>query len=207
MPDNKEPVDGDAGTTGDGGEGDGAQSQGEAPKAITLTQEELDAIVANRLKRAQPKDYDALKAKAEKYDAAEAAKRTAEEQAQADKTAAESAAAARTAKADAKLIRAALIAEATAQKAADPDIIVALLRDSDTITVDDDGEVDGAKEAVKALLKLKPTLVTKTAGDKSGGEFGGLDPATIDEQIAAAEREGKWAEARDLKIAKAVGAK
>lgn len=205
MPDNKAPVDGDAGDTGDGDKGDDAQSQGEPPKQITLTQEELDAIVANRLKRAQPKDYDALKAKAEKYDAAEAAKLTAEQQALAAKEAAESAAAERTAKADAKLKRAALIAEAMAQKAADPDIIVALLRDSDTITVTEDGEVDGAKEAVKALLKLKPTLVT--AGAKSsGGEFGGNDPASIDEKIATAERAGDWAAARDLKIAKGLGA-
>jgi hypothetical protein len=205
MPDITLPVDGDAGDTGNGDAGTDAQSQGEAPKAITLTQEELDAIVANRLKRAQPKDYDALKAKAEKYDAAEAAKRTAEEQAQADKAAAESAAAERTAKADAKLRRAAIISEATAQKAVDPDIIVALLQGSDSISVDDDGEVDGAKEAVKALLKLKPFLAGK-ASQNSGGEFGGNDPASIDEKIAQAERAGDMAGARDLKIAKGLGA-
>ena len=64
----------------------------------------------------------------------------------------------------------------------------------------------GAKEAVKALLKEKPILAG-TAGAASGGQFGGDDPRSIDEKIAEAERNGKWAEARDLKVRKGLGIK
>lgn len=211
MPETGKPADGDAGNgtdgagegTQDGGTtgaaGSGSQSQGE-PKKVELTQEELDRIIADRVRRAQPKDYDDLKAKATKYDEAEAAKLSEADKAKQAQTAAEAAAAERTAKADTKLKRAAIIAEATAQKAADPDIIVALLAGSEDITVTDDGEVEGVKDAIKALLKSKPILGPAQAGNRSGGEFGGNDQKTLKERIEELERAGKYAEARDLKV-------
>ena len=55
-------------------DGTGAEPQGER----TFTQSELNAIVADRLSRAQAQyqDYDALKEKAEKYDQAQEAGKT-----------------------------------------------------------------------------------------------------------------------------------
>ncbi len=200
MPEITQPVDGDAGTTEDGGE----ESQGE-PQKLTLTQEELDAIIATRLKRAQPKDYEALKAKAQRWEEAEAAKRSTEEAATAKAQEAEAAALAKDAKANAKLKAAAIMKAAVDLKATDTDIVLAMLRDSGDITVDDDGEVDGATAAVKALLKARPILAGKAA-PASGAEFGGNDPTSIAEKIAALERDGKYNEARDLKLQQGLGA-
>jgi hypothetical protein len=201
MPEETKPVDDGAGDPSkDGDKGTDPESTEESKK-VTLTQEEVDRIVADRLKRAQP-GYEALKAKAEKYDAAEAAKRSETEQAKADKEAAEAAAATRNEKADAKLKRAEILAEAVAQKAADPDIVIAMLMGSGDITVDDDGEVSGVAAAVKKLLKERPILAGGASRNGAGGEFGGNDQTTLDERIQALEAKGDYSAARDLKIQK-----
>lgn len=178
----------------------------EPPKLISMSQEDFDRIIQDRVKRAVPADYEDLKKLKADRDAAAEQEKTDLQKANDAKAAAETAAADRTAKADAKLKRAAIIAEATAQKASDVDIVTALLAGSDDITVSDDGEVSGVKDAVKKLLKDKPVLVGG-AGSRSGGEFGGNDNKTLDDQIKALEAEGKFAEARDLKIRKGLGIK
>jgi hypothetical protein len=172
----------------------------EPPKKLEFTQEEFDRIIADRVTRAKPKDYDdLLKLKAEREAAAEKEKTDLQKEKDA-RLAAEAQGTERVSKADAKLRRAAIMLEAAAQNAADTDIVLALLAGNDTITVDDDGEVLGVKEAVKKLLKDKPVLVKGSGGSSTGGEFGGNDPATLAEQITSLERQGKYKEARELKM-------
>jgi hypothetical protein len=179
----------------DDGAGPGKPPEGtpptppEAPKPITMTQEEFDRIIADRVRRAKPADYDdLLKLKAEKDAAAEAEKTELEKAKDAQK-AAEKAVKDKNSLANAKLVRAELLSEATTQNAADTDIVIALLAGSKDITVDDDGNVLGVKEAVMQLLKDKPVLVKgKGAPSASGGEFGGSDPKTKAAKIADLER-------------------
>lgn len=203
MPDNTTPpADGQQGT---GTPIVGAPAAAEPPKpGKTFTQEELDAILEARLKRAVPSDYEDLKKLAERVKAQEDQEKTdlqkaLEAQALAEKKAGEA-----LSKANATLRRAAIIAEASAQNAADTDVVIALLAGSDDITVTDDGEVKGVKAAVAKLLKEKPFLAKATAG-ATGGEFGGVNPATLDEKIREAESKGDWQTARRLKSAKMVG--
>lgn len=190
-------------TTGSGA----AAPEGEKPKSEatkTFTQEELDAIVQDRLKRAVPKDYEELKAKAAKVDEAEEAAKTDLQKEKEARLESERAAKERNSKADAKLRRAAILSEAATQGTSDADIVVALLMNSADITVDDDGEVSGVKEAVRKLLKDKPVLVKGTNASASGGEFGGKDQETLAERIKAAEAKGDWKLSRQLKLAQVV---
>jgi hypothetical protein len=159
----------------------------EAPKKLEFTQEELDRIIAERVSRAKPKDYDDLvKLRDERAAAAEVEKTELQREKDARKEA-ERAAKEMNSKANAKLIRAALLTEATAQDTLDADIVVTLLTESPDIEVDDAGEVHGVKEAVAKLLKDKPILVRK-GPSSSGGEFGGNDPKTRAAKIAELER-------------------
>ncbi len=185
----------------DSGAGTGTPPEGtpptppEAPKPLTMTQEEFDRIIADRVRRATPADYEELKKlKAEKDQAVEAEKTELQKEKDA-RLAAEREAKAKNAMADAKLIRAAILTEATTQNAADTDIMITLLSASKDITVDADGEVIGAKEAVAKLLKDKPLLAKGKGAAASGAEFGGNDPKTRVAQIADLERR-----ANDLKL-------
>lgn len=196
MSEDTKPKDGTEGTP-EGGDG-GSKEKPEAGKVFT--QEELDAILADRLKRAVPKDYEALKEKAEKFDQAEQAKkdeatREREARQEADRKAAE-----REAKANAKLKRAAILEEASKQNAANTAAVVRMLESDDTIEVNDDGEVAGVETAVKKLLKEIPELVKKTG---ARGEFGGTDGKPVADRIRELEQKGdreSLAEARRLKI-------
>ncbi len=170
----------------------------EAPR--TFTQEDVDRIIAERLRRATPPDYDDLKAKAAEYDKAKEAEKTELEKAQAARERAEAKAKEAEARANATLIRAAIMTEAAAQGAVDPDVVIALLAGDASITVEGDA-VKGAKEAVKALLKDKPYLVKAATPGRSGGEFGGNDGKTLEEKIREAEAKGDWKTARQLKTA------
>lgn len=201
----------------DDGSGTGKPPEGtppnppEAPKTITLTQDELDRMMADRARRAIPADYEELKAlKAAKDEAAEAEKTELEKEKDARKEA-ERNAKSREAKANAKLIRAEILSEATAQNASDTDIVIALLTGNADITVDDEGNVSGAQEAVTKLLKDKPIL-SRGKAPASGAEFGGNDPKTIiakiadleqkanDPKLTMSERQMAAREARALKL-------
>lgn len=202
------PGDGTQGAAGTGDAGNsGAGNAGGAgappPDAKTFTQAELDAILRERLARAVPADYEDLKGKAAKYDEAQTASKSELEKANEAKAKAEKERDDALSRANATLVRAAVMTEASAQNAVDPATVVALLTGNPAIVVKD-GEVEGAKDAVKALLKEK-TFLVKSAGSSSGGEFGGNDKGTLDEQIAELERAGKFKEARELKIRKGLG--
>lgn len=208
MPEGDNPADGKQ-------DGAGAPQAGDPPKpGKTFTQDELDAIVTDRLRRAVPKDYEELKAKAAKADEAEEAKKSELQKAKDEAKAAKDASAERESRANAKLRRAAILEEAGKQKAIDGDVVVALLTSDATITVDDDGNVAGVTEAVKKLLKDKPVLVAQAGGRP---EFGGNDPKSNLEKIAKLERDAQdpklshrerselYAEARRLKLSGSTG--
>lgn len=187
------------GTTpeGDGAAGAGAGNQ--EPKKLEFTQEELDRIIADRVARAKPKDYDDL-VKLREAQAAAAEKEKTDLQKEKDARAAAEAKVAETeARANGILIRAAIQLEAAAQNAADAETVVQLLAGNESITVDGD-QVKGAKQAVKKLLEDKPFLVKASKPGASGGEFGGTDQKTLQERIKEAESKGDWALARRLKL-------
>ncbi len=203
------------GTTGDGGTSSastplagvtppqgGTTPPAGSTDAKTFTQAELDAIIATRLAREKP-DPEVLR-KAAEFDKLEAANQTELERATKAREAAEQKAKDANARADRILIRAAIMAEAASQNAADTDTVVALLNGSDAVTIDGE-DVKGAKEAVAKLLKDKPFLVKVRAPGASGGEFGGNDQTTLDEKIREAEGKKDWDAARRLKLAKAAG--
>lgn len=209
MPENTNPADGGAGTAGDPASGAGAPDAGaEAPK-LTMTQAELDRIIEQRVARAKPKDYDDLVKLRDKVAAAEEAEKTELTKAQEAEKKAKADAQTAIDRANGILVRAAIMVEATAQNAADADTVAALLTGTEAITVDDDGNVKGAKQAVKKLLEDKPFLVKAAAGKPgaSGGEFGGNDSRTVQERIAEAESKGDFKESRRLKLAQSLTAR
>jgi hypothetical protein len=185
----------------------------------TFTQEELNTIVADRLRREATKfaDYDVLKVRAARADELELGQKTAEEKALAKATKAEQERDAALATAKGLIRKSSILNEATSQGAADANIIAALLASSDQITVDEAGNVAGAKEAVAGLLKASPFLkkgVTAPATSGSDG-FSGAAAATLAEKIreldatamksgaTQQERQVARAEARSLRLRQA----
>ena len=173
----------------------------QTPPEKTFTQAELDEILKQRLARAVPADYDDLKSKAQKLDELEAANKTEVERALAKAEKAEKERSETEARANATLKRAAIIEAAASQNAADTSVVVALLINSEDVTIGKDGEITGAEKAVKDLLKEKPFLVKGQSAGASGGEFGGESPKGLADQIAAAEAKGDYDAAMRLKLA------
>ena len=202
MTEETKPGDATAGTDGDAGKK--AEVTKPEEKKLDLTQEQFDAIIADRIKRAQPNDYEGLKAKAARLDEIEESKKTDEQKARDEKVEAEKKAAARIAVADARLRTAAILTEATKQNAVNPATVARLLATDEDITVEDDGTVAGADAAVKKLLKEEPYLV-KGKTQTSGGEFGGNDNPTLDEKIQQAEAAKDKDTSLRLKIQKGLG--
>ena len=141
----------------------------------SFSQADVDRIVSERLARAKsspPPDYDQLKAAASELEQLKAAQLSETEKLQKRAEAAEAKAAEAASRAQGALRRAAIVAAAQRAGAVDPDAVVALL-DQSSVTVDDDGTVTGAEEAVKDLLKAKQYLVGKTPTPAPGGADGG----------------------------------
>lgn len=183
MPGTGQPGDDGQGAGAENGTEDGKQAGQQSgqsqQQARTFTQEEVDRIVQERVRRATPADYADLQKLKEQHDAAEEAKKSELEKAQAKATAAETKAAEAIAKANRTLRRAAILAAAAAANAADADTIAVLLESSEDVTVDEDGTVKGAKKAVADLLKEKPFLAGQSGGgtpSRSGTAFGGQEP-------------------------------
>lgn len=176
---------------------------GDPPAADrTFTQEQVDRIVQERLSRAKstpPSDYEDLKAKAAKLDELEQANATELEKAVARAEKAEAERQSAIEAANKRLVEAAVLAEATAQKAIRPEHLHRLI-DTGQVTVGDDGQVTGAKEAVEAFLKANPEYVGSPAGGGAdqGAREGGVKQLTRDqlktmtpEQIVKARQEGR----------------
>lgn len=158
------------------------------PKQLTLTQEELDAMIAKRLGQERKKyaDYDDLKTKLSEYEAQEeerkkaqmseqeriqaeleAAKKKAEEAEQLREQAL-STANQRAIKAEFKLAA----AGANIRPDALDDAFV--LVDKTGISVDDDGNVVGVAEAISKLIESKPYLID-TKEPKEPKQIGGAN--------------------------------
>jgi hypothetical protein len=158
------------------------------------SQAELDAVMADRLRRqkAQFADYDALKAKAARIDEIDAKNLTDLERETAARVAAETARDEALSRVQKATLRSAVIAAASTAGAIDPSDIVALLP-ADAVTISDDGTVTGAAEAVAALLLAKPHLkgTARPSGDIGQGPRGDgkatdlrhADKATLDAEL------------------------
>lgn len=184
-----------------GGEGGG----GGAGAKVEFTPEqqaELDRIVADRLARERKKaekfaDYDDIKTKLTALEQAEAereaAKLTETERLQAEKAEAEKKAqeaegkgAAALAAANQRLINAEFKVIAREANVPAERLAAALkLADLASVTVDDNGDVVGAKEAVEALVAAHGYLVEKTQPKPIGGASGGKEdpPDKTKEQL------------------------
>ncbi|OUN01411.1 MAG: hypothetical protein BAA04_04805 [Firmicutes bacterium ZCTH02-B6] len=181
---------GDSNAGSDGGQGDGDQGTAGGQK-IQFTPEQqayIDALIAQRLSRAEKTAAKrALEARAkelgfESVEAMEAALKAAKEAQEAQKSeteklreakeAAERQARAAQEQAKQALIRAALMTAAAQAGFADPQDAIRLA-DTSEVDVKDDGTVTGAIEAIEALAKAKPYLL-RSAG--SQGVVGGGNP-------------------------------
>jgi hypothetical protein len=174
------------------------------PETRTFTQEQLDAIVTDRVARAKPADYDEAKAALEAQRKREEGEKTELQKAQ-DKAAEDEAGRkAAEIRADNALRSAEIRIEAMKQGGDEELVEMALAADT-SIEVKD-GKVVGAQKAVEKLLERKPNLKIGT-NRVSGGQFGGTDQSTVAEQIAALHQKGdrdSMAEARRLQIAQSI---
>ena len=174
----------------------------EAPK-LQLTQEEINAIVQDRLSRERAKTEPELteaRRKAKAFDDLEAKGKTELQLANDRAVAAEADRDKSRSEANATLRTAALLTEAASQGAASAEVVARLLRDEESVTVDK-GTVKGAKEAVADLLKANPFLKKSAAAPAaSGAPFNGNAAGkTLDQLIADAEKAGDYKESIRLK--------
>jgi hypothetical protein len=134
----------------------------------TFTQTELDAIIADRLKRERAKtsDYDDLKAKASKLDELEEAQKSELEKAQERADKAEALAKAAEERAQAIALRSAIVAAASRLDFVDPEDAFALL-DKSALKQNDEGKLEGVDEALKALAEAKPHLLKQDDQSKA----------------------------------------
>lgn len=160
----------------------------------TFTQADVDRIVAERVARAKPDDYDEAKAALAREKAREEGEKTELQKAQDalnERTAERDSARGdlRTANRITELRLEAL------RQGADEEIVIALLKDSKAVTVSD-GQVVGAKEAVANLIEQKPNVKTG-GGRQSAGEFGGNDNQSVAARIAQLESSAKPEDRRE----------
>lgn len=149
----------------------GTQGQGQsAPKMVNLTQEQFDAIIADRLERERKKygDYEVLKSRAAKLQELEDAQKSdAQKQAERIQALEAQAAQALTARREADL-KSVLVSAASKAGFLDPMDAYAML-DKSAITIGDDGTVSGVEDAIKALVEAKPYLLkTPEPAPKTG---------------------------------------
>jgi hypothetical protein len=226
---------GSGGDGGDGGQGQGQgagsgggqqQGGGNSPAMVSMTQADMDRLVADRVARAERgavanllKDLgvesaDDLKAMAKAQAAADEAAKTDLQKAQEAQQAAERLAASAAAGLEQQLVANAFLAEGL--KAGIPaERLGDALALADTSTVEvADGVVSGMAEAVKALVEAKPWVVGtmpngKPAGSGAdGGARGtGDKPPALDQgAIDMAQRMGVSADSMDS-VARAAHAK
>lgn len=106
------------------------------------------------------------------------------------------------ARANERLIKAEVKAACSELGIVDPDAAFALM-DKESVTLKDDGEVEGVKEALAALIKAKPYLVAQKGNVGGPSNPGSPEPDDIDSQIAAAKKRGDMITALSLRRQKA----
>ena len=157
----------DAGGEGDGGDKGKNKDGGDTGDkgGRTFTQDELDAIVKDRVKRERKSWEQKIKEEKEKAAMSEA------ERLKAEKEEAEKNATAAIERANQRLIRSEVIAQAAKLNIVDPDAALALMNKED-VKVEDDDTVTGVKKSLEALIKAKPYLVSTTSTKKTGDDQG-----------------------------------
>lgn len=170
-------------------DGSATQDAGEAGR--TYTQEDLDRIVAQRVQKSkqQFKDYDTYKKAAERLTELEAANQSESERLRSQVEKASKAAqeaSEREQKANERvrntLVRAAVVSEASRQKAIDPDAVYTLL-DKSQVQVGDDEVISGVPDAVSALLGERSYLVGRS-GQGGGFDGGARTTAPAESSVA-----------------------
>lgn len=164
------------------------------PLARTFTPDDVERIVKERLARAKatpPDDYEALKAKASKFDELDAANKSELEKANERAETAERERAAAIERSNLRLVEAAILTEATSARAIKPEHLHRLI-DTGEVTVGDDGQVTGVKEAVEGFLKANPEYVGtgRPGGSADQGARGGGKQITR-EQLSSMTREDR----------------
>jgi len=188
MPEEKDPKD---------VKGDGKPPAGER----TFTQDELNAIVSDRLRREKERyaDYDDLKAAKARLDEIDQERLTELEKVQKRADDAEKERDLARQRAQDTAIRAALAMEAAKAGALHPEDAFQLA-DLSSVSIDDDGKVTGAAEAVAELvagnrLVLKGRgAVDLDAGAGSGDRSGDRKPALTPDELEVAGKMGLTAE-------------
>jgi hypothetical protein len=131
----------------------------------TFTQDELDAIVRDRIKRERKLWTQKIEDEKKKAAMTEA-ERLKTEKDQAEKIAAEA-----IERANRRLIRSEVVAQAAKLNIVDPDAAYALM-DKEIVKVEDDDTVTGVKKALEDLVKSKPYLVGTKEAKKTGDDQG-----------------------------------
>ena len=175
---------------------DGKKGGGEGSEK-KFTQADIDAIVADRLKRERDKfsDYEDLKNKAKKLDDIEEANKTELERAQETARKAEEDKNAALQRANEQLVRAKFESAASRMGVKHPEDAFALA-DRSGVDISDDGKIEGVETAVKALVEAgrlplisgsAPNL-NNGAGDHDGDNNKNNDVEATEEQIAVAAK-------------------
>ncbi|MED1088336.1 scaffolding protein [Bacillus mycoides] len=182
----------------------------------TLTQEQVDDVVAKRLERERKKyeDYDDIKAKLVAFEQAEEERKKQEmteverlqaEKDEAAKRAVEASELAQKAqeKANARILNTEIKSVARSLNANDPNDVLALLDKSD-INVDEEGNIQGVGSAVEALKVSKPWMFKQVIGvDASSGSNPATNPKA--NELTALEKELTETKVEALKNPKLAG--
>ncbi|MGN4945211.1 phage scaffolding protein [Bacillus cereus group sp. MYBK104-1] len=182
----------------------------------TLTQEQVDDVVAKRLERERKKyeDYDDIKAKLIVLEQAEEERKKQEmteverlqaEKDEAAKKAIEASELAQKAqeKANARILNTEIKSVARSLNANDPNDVLALL-DKSEINIDEEGNIQGVESAVEALKVSKPWMFKQVIGvDASSGANPATNPRV--NELTALEKELAETKAEALKNPKLAG--
>lgn len=178
------------------------QGDGKPPdEGRTFTQDELNVVVSDRLRREREKyaDYDDLKAAKVRLDGIDQERLTELEKVQKRAADAEQERDLARQRAQDTAIRAALMMEAAKAGALHPEDAFQLA-DLGGVTLNDDGNVQGAVEAVAELLKGKRLVLKgRSAADLDAGAGGGdrtgeRKPALTPDELEIAGKMGLTAE-------------
>lgn len=198
--------------TGTGGAGEGNPNAGAQGGKVSFSPEqqvEIDRIIAERVNRANTSagskaleeqakalgyaSFEAMQVAAKAHKAAQEKEKSELQKEQEAKAAAEAKAQQAEARAKQAFIKASFVAQAASANLVDiEDAFV--LADLSSVTVADDGKVEGVKEAVEALVKAKPYLVKAGGGivppgggnppRGGGGDAGAQDKARASQMAA-----------------------
>lgn len=182
----------------------------------TLTQEQVDEVVAKRLERERKKyeDYDDIKAKLVTFEQAEEERKKQEmteverlqvEKDEAAKKAIEALELAQKAKekANARILNTEIKSIARSLNANDPNDVLALL-DKSEINIDEEGNIQGVESAVETLKVSKPWMFKQAIGvDASSGANPATNPKAS--ELTALEKELAETKAEALKNPKLAG--